>query len=612
MCKSSGNIKFDHKHFIQTLTHAPGVYRLLNIKGELLYIGKAKDLKKRVATYFSKKQQSPRIAKVASQTANVEITITNTEAEALLLENNLIKQHRPRYNILLRDDKSYPYIFISSNHRYPQITFHRGRRNKAGKYFGPYASAGATRNALGLLQKIFKTRQCDDSFFNHRRRPCLQHQINRCSAPCVGLIDEDVYGNEIKSAIEFLEGKSHRLINRYVQGMNKAADTLDYEKAADFRNKIELLRKISEQQYVSLDSGNVDVIAIQSAGDIASVQVFNIRAGVNLGNKSYFPRLPESVPPEKILAAFIGQYYLTHAIPKEIISSHQPVDAVLLQKMLSTKAGKNVSIICSPRSKRAQWLSIAKKNAATTLQGKLASKASLIGRFEALQEELELEFLPMRIECFDVSHTRGESTVASCVVFEQTGPVKDDYRRFNVEAIKAGDDYAAIHQALTRRYTRLKKSEGKFPDILLVDGGRGQVNKASEVMHELQVEGIQVIGIAKGIERRPGHETLFFSDDRKPLNLTAHSLALRLIQQIRDEAHRFAIAGHRRRRTKSRMTSPLEGITGLGPKRRQNLLKYFGGMRGVTQAGEEEIAKVPGISKGLAQAIYQQMHLFRN
>ena len=597
---------------MQTLTHAPGVYRLLGVKGELLYVGKAKDLKKRVATYFSKERQSPRIAKMTSQTANVEITITNTEAEALLLENNLIKRYRPRYNILLRDDKSYPYIFISSNHRYPQISFHRGSRNKAGKYFGPYTNVGAARNALGLLQKVFKVRQCDDSFFNHRNRPCLQYQIDRCSAPCVGRIDEATYGGEIESAVEFLEGKSHRLIDRYVQDMNKAADALNYEKAAGFRDKIELLRKISEQQYVSSSSGNVDVIAIQSEGEVASVQVFNIRAGMNLGNKSYFPRLPEPLPPAKALTAFIGQYYLTHTIPKEIISSHRPVDAVPLQEMLGAKAGKSVSITYSPRGKRAQWLEIARKNAAIALQGKLVSKASLIRRFETLEKELELEFLPTRIECFDVSHTRGESTVASCVVFEQTGPVKDDYRRFNVEAIKAGDDYAAIHQALTRHYTRLKKGEGRFPDILFIDGGRGQVSTANEAIHELQVEGVQVIGIAKGAGRRPGRETLFFSDGRKPLSLGARSLALHLIQQLRDEAHRFAITGHRKRRAKSRVISPLEDITGLGPKRRQSLLKYFGGMRGVARAGEEELAKVPGISRGLAQAIYRKVHLFGN
>lgn len=612
MNKPGGDTAFEHKQFIQTLTHDPGVYRLINAEGKLLYVGKAKSLKKRVATYFSKSHQSPRIAKMVLQTADIEITITNTEAEALLLENNLIKKHRPRYNILLRDDKSYPYIFISSGHKYPQITFHRGSRSKEGRYFGPYASAGAARSALGLLQKVFKVRQCDDYFFNHRSRPCLQHQIDRCSAPCVGFIDENKYGNEIDAAIEFLEGNSRQLIERYVQNMSKAAANLDYEKAADLRDKIELLRKISEQQYVSAENGNVDVIAIQSEGEVACVQVFNIRAGVNLGNKSYFPRLPEPTQPEKTLTSFMGQYYLTHAIPEDIISSHKPDDAGLLQEMLSTKAGKNVSIVCSPRSKRAQWLDIAKKNVTTALQGKLTSRAGLMQRFEALQEELALEFLPVRIECFDVSHTRGEATVASCVVFEQTGPIKGDYRRFNIRNIKAGDDYEAIHQALVRRYTRLKKGEGKLPDILLIDGGRGQVSRANEAIHELQIEGVQIIGVAKGEGRRPGREKLIFAACKKPVNLAEHSLALHLIQQIRDEAHRFAITSHRKRRAKSRIVSPLENITGLGPKRRQSLLKYFGGIRGVTRAGEGELAKVPGISKNLAKAIYQEVHLSKS
>ncbi len=604
--------KFDHKRFMRTLTHNPGVYRMLSVEGKLLYVGKAKSLKKRVATYFSKSQQSPRIAKMLEQTTNVEITITNTEAEALLLENNLIKEHRPRYNILLRDDKSYPYIFISSKHKYPQITFYRGNRSKAGRYFGPYASAGAARNALNQLQKVFKVRQCDDYFFNHRSRPCLQHQIDRCSAPCVGFIGEENYRNDIESAIEFLEGNSHQLINRYVQIMDAASAKLDFEKAANYRDKIELLRKVSEQQYVSANDGNVDIVAVKSEGELACVQVFNIRAGVNLGNKSYFPNLPEPTSPEKILTAFLGQYYLTHAIPEEIISSHQPDDAKLLQEMLSNRVGKNVSIVYSPRSKRARWLDIANKNVTSAFQSKLASKAGHMQRFEALQDELNLGFVPTRIECFDVSHTSGEATVASCVVYEQDGPLKSDYRRFNVNGVKPGDDYAAMYQALTRRYTRLKKGEGKLPDILLIDGGKGQVSKAQEVIDELQVKGVKIIGVAKGMERRPGYETLVFPNTKKTINLAEHSLALHLIQQIRDEAHRFAITSHRKRRAKKRITSPLENIEGLGPKRRQNLLKYFGGMRGVTRAGVEELAKVPGISKNLAKIIYQEMHATGN
>ena len=602
------DLKLDPKQFIKTLPQNPGVYRMLDANEKYLYVGKAKNLKKRVSTYFSKNQSSARIAKMLSQTCDVEIVVTNTEAEALLLENNLIKQHRPRYNILLRDDKSYPYIYISTEHNFPQITFYRGSRKKSGRYFGPYASVNSARYALNLLQKVFKVRQCDDYFFSHRSRPCLQHQIERCSAPCVGLINKEDYKSDIDSAIEFLDGNSDRLIERFVQRMDQASRALDYENAAEYRDKIGMLREVSEQQYVSGDAGNVDILAVQSEGDVACVQVFNIRAGVNLGNKGYFPKLPEITKPEKILTAFLGQYYLTHIIPEEIITSHQPDDAELLKLMLSNKLGKKIEIVHAPRSKRAKWLEIAKKNVTTALKTKLATKAGLIQRYEALQEELGLEFMPSRMECFDVSHTQGEATVASCVVFEQEGAIKSDYRKFNIEGIEPGDDYAALQQALTRRYTRLKKGEGKLPDILFIDGGKGQVARAKEVLQELQVEGVKIIGVAKGVERRVGYETLISADNNSNIQLEEHSLALHLIQQIRDEAHRFAITSHRKRRNKKRTLSPLENIEGLGPKRRQNLLKYFGGIRGVSKAGEEELAKVPGISKNLAKVIYQEMH----
>lgn len=602
------NLKFDPKQFVKTLPQDPGVYRMLDEKDKYLYVGKAKNLKKRVSTYFSKNQPSARIARMLSYTCNVEIVITNTEADALLLENNLIKEHRPRYNILLRDDKSYPYIYISSKHKYPQITFYRGSRKKSGRYFGPYTSVNAARYALNLLQKVFKVRQCDDYFFSHRSRPCLQHQIERCSAPCVGYIDEVSYKNDIDAAMEFLDGNSDQLIERFVQKMDIASADLNYEKAASYRDKIGMLREITEQQYVSTETGNVDSIAVQCEGEVACVQVFNIRSGVNLGNKSYFPKVPEVLGEEKILSAFLGQYYLTHIIPEEIITSHRPDDVDVLKVMLSNKLGKKIEIIHSPRSKRARWLALAKKNVITALKTKLATKAGLAQRYEALQEALQLEYMPTRMECFDVSHTQGEATVASCVVFEQEGAVKSDYRKFNIEGIEPGDDYAAMHQALTRRYTRLKKGEGKLPDILFIDGGKGQVSKAKEALQELQVEGVKIIGVAKGVERRAGEETLIFADGSPEIHLDEHSLALHLIQQIRDEAHRFAITSHRKRRSKKRMHSPLENIEGLGPKRRQNLLKYFGGIRGVSKAGEEELAKVPGISKNLAKAIYQEMH----
>ncbi len=608
MTDSQNQAKFDHKSYLETLTNSAGVYRMLNSEGKFLYVGKAKNLKKRVATYFSKNQSSPRIAKMVSETCDMEITITNTEAEALLLENNLIKQFRPRYNILLRDDKTYPHIYISSEHKFPQITFHRGNKRKPGKYFGPYTSVGAARNALGVLQKVFKVRPCDDYFFNHRSRPCLQHQIERCSAPCVDYIDEDTYRSDINSAIEFLEGNSQQLIDRFIQEMDTASERMDYEKAAGLRDKISQLRKVSEQQYISAEQGDVDVIAVKCEGEMACVQVFTIRNGINLGNKSYFPNLPEASSEETVLHAFIGQFYLNHAIPDEIICSHSPDDVVILQQMLSDKKGKKSEINSAPRSVRSRWLAIATKNAAAALQAKLASKAGIQQRFEALQDELQIDFIPVRLECFDVSHTQGEATVASCVVFGLEGPIKNEYRRFNIKGITAGDDYAALQQALRRRYTRLKKGEGKIPDILFIDGGKGQVNIAQDVINELQIKGVLIIGIAKGVERRAGNESIIFANSNKIIQLNEHSIASHLIQQVRDEAHRFAITSHRKQRAKKRMQSPLEGIPGLGPKRRQSLLKYFGGMQGISRAAEEELAKVPGISKNLAKIIYQEVH----
>ena len=598
----------NHRRLVQTLAASPGVYRMLDANEKLLYVGKAKNLKKRVAAYFSRSQQSLRISKMLAQTERIETTVTNTESEALLLENNLIKRHRPRYNILLKDDKSYPYIFISTSHAFPQIAFHRGNHAKTGKYFGPYASAGAAREALSILQKVFKVRQCDDYFFNHRNRPCLQYQIDRCSAPCVGLIDSDSYCKEVLAAVEFLDGNSDSLIASYVKEMDHASTDLDYEKAAQYRDKIELLRAVSEQQYVSSQKGDVDIVAVALEGQVACVQIFNIRAGVNLGNKCFFPKLPGVMREEEVIAAFIGQYYLAHSVPEEIFVSHRPSDTKVLLEVLSNKAEKSVSIVCSPRSERARWLDIAKKNAVAGLHGKMASKAGFMQRFEAIQEELGLDCMPVRIECFDVSHISGEATVASCVVFEQEGPVKSDYRCFHIRGTKSCDDYAAMHQALIRHYTRLKQVDGKLPDILLIDGGKGQVGEAVAVLNELQVENVIIIGVTKAAGRRTGSEALIFADTGKVVHLPENSLALHLIQQIRNEAHRFAITGHRKRRARNKTTSPLEHIAGVGPKRRQNLLKHFGGMRGINRAGVEELAKVPGISLSLAEAVYQKVH----
>lgn len=605
---AAGPAAFDAKAYLKHLTTRPGVYRMLGAAGEVLYVGKAKDLKRRVSSYFSGRPQSPRIASMVSQVHDIAVTVTNTEAEALLLENNLIKEHRPRYNVLLRDDKSYPYIYVSTEERFPRLGFHRGARNQRGRYFGPYPSAGAVRETLNLLQKLFRVRQCEDSFFQNRSRPCLQYQIKRCTAPCVGLVDEAAYRADVEHAIQFLEGKSEAVIGDSVQRMEAASARLDFEEAAHYRDQIEKLRKISASQYVAGEEGDVDIIAAGLASGVACVQVFFIRGGHNLGNKTFFPTLPGEVAEPELLAAFLGQYYLAREIPSQILVSHVPEDQAVLEEMLSMKRGRRVSIAANVRGERARWLDLARRNVEHALSAQLATQANQRHRYEALQEALDLEAVPARMECFDISHTSGEATVASCVVFDQEGPVKSDYRRFNIEGIAPGDDYAAMRQALTRRYTRLKQGEGKIPDILFIDGGRGQLRQAEEVLEELQVQGVTLVGVAKGEERRPGLETLILSGRVAPTILPASSPALHLVQQIRDEAHRFAITGHRQRRAKARTQSPLQDIPGLGPKRRQSLLQRFGGLRGVSAAGIEELAKVPGISKQLAQRIYDSLH----
>ncbi len=599
---------FDVGRFLATLTHRPGVYRMLDARGKHLYVGKAKDLKRRVSSYFQRTGHGPRIQAILAQTHHVEVTVTDTEAEALLLENNLIKGYQPRYNVLLRDDKSYPYIYVSMDQDYPRLSFHRGGRRGKGRYFGPYASAGAVRDTLSLLQKLFKLRQCEDSFCRNRTRPCLQYQIDRCTAPCVGYVDRDEYQTSAQHAIKFLEGKTDEVIDELVTRMESASAQLEFEQAAVYRNRIETLRRVTERQYVSGEQGDVDIVAVKLEHGISGVQVFNIRAGQNLGNRSYFPQAPSDTGAEALLTAFMGQYYLNRNIPAEIIVSHRPADCVTLAGMLSAKRGQRVTIRHGVRGPRARWLDIAKRNVVHAIQVRMASKAGMEKRLEALQDELELEVAPQRMECFDISHTLGEATVASCVVFDAEGPVKSDYRRFNIEGIEPGDDYAGMRQALTRRYTRVKAGEGKLPDVLLIDGGKGQVRQAVEVLEELQVPGVIVIGVAKGEGRRPGLERLILNDRGAPVILPASSLALLLVQQIRDEAHRFAITGHRQRRAKRRTTSTLEGIAGLGPRRRQSLLKHFGGVRGVERAGVEDLSRVRGISKALAQDIYDAFH----
>ncbi|AOU98001.1 excinuclease ABC subunit C [Acidihalobacter yilgarnensis] len=600
---------FDSAGFLKNLTHRPGVYRMLGVDQELLYVGKAKDLKKRVTSYFRNRLSSPRIRAMVAQIQSMEVTVTHTEAEALLLENNLIKAHHPRYNVLLRDDKSYPYIFVSQGNGYPRIGFHRGPRKSLGRYFGPYPSAQAVRETLSTLQRLFRVRQCEDSFFANRSRPCLQYQIKRCTAPCVGFIEPMDYQGDIARAIQFLEGRSSDLINELVGEMEQASAVLAFERAARYRDQIDTLRQISERQYVSSDNGgDIDLVALARAGDNACVQVFCIRGGRNLGNKALYPKIPADIEAAEAIQAFLEQYYLDRDTPAEIIVTPPPSEADILAEVLSAQVSRRVVITSAVRGQRARWLSLAAQNAEQALHARQAGRANVTHRLEALQAVLALDQAPARIECFDISHTRGEAAVASCVVFGTEGAVKSDYRRFNIEGITPGDDYAAMHQALTRRYSRLKSSDGAMPDVLLIDGGRGQVHEAERVLEELQINDVVIVGITKGEGRRPEFDTLTLSRHGPPVRLPSHHLALHLVQQIRDEAHRFAISGHRQRRTKARTTSPLQSIPGLGPKRRQQVLMHFGGLRGIARAGIEELAKAPGISRRLAEQIYEHFH----
>jgi excinuclease ABC subunit C len=599
---------FDVKAFLKTLTQRPGIYRMLNDKGEIIYIGKAKNLKNRVSSYFRNQNASPKQQAMVAKVAGIEVTVTHTEGEALLLESQLIKRHKPRYNISLRDDKTYPYVFISSFHDFPQITFHRGAKKRKGQYFGPYPSASAVKETLQLLQKIFPVRQCEDSYYNSRSRPCLQHQIERCTAPCVGLIDKASYKTDLDNSILYLEGQGGLLIDRLVAKMETASNQLEFEQAAAYRDQIFRLRAVIESQCVEGERGDVDIIACASKGDVACVQVFFIRNGQNLGNRQFYPKMGEDNDPAQILQAFISQYYLDKAAPQELIVSHALPETALLIEVLSAQAKRQVAISSNVRGERQKWLQMALTNADNALQTKLADKQGLYARFVSLQQELGCTEVPKRLECFDISHTQGAQTVASCVVFDREGPVKSDYRRFNIEGVTGGDDYAAIHQAVFRRFKRLKQGEHIAPDILLIDGGKGQVAEAKKALAELQINNVMIVGVSKGPDRKAGMEKIILPDQDQPLDVTPNAAALLLIQHIRDEAHRFAITGHRQRRGKAQNKSVLEDIAGLGPKRRQLLLKQFGGLQGVSGASVDALASIEGISRQLAQRIYDTFH----
>ena len=603
-------LAFDHVAFLKTVTNRPGVYRMFDADDTVLYVGKAKNLKKRLSSYFRNTGVSAKTAALISHTHSITVTVTHTEGEALLLESNLIKEFSPRYNVLMRDDKSYPYIYVSDTLAYPGIEVHRGARKRPGRYLGPYPNVTAVRETIHLLQSTFKIRSCEDSVFRNRSRPCLQYQIKRCSAPCVGYISEQAYGIDIKHAMLFLAGKSTQIINELVEAMEKAAAKRNFEKAATYRDQIQHLQAVAERQYVSGDQGNIDILACASEAGQACVQVFYVRNGLSLGNRSYFPKLPEAMPPEQVLAAFIPQFYLSRDMPSEIILANPPdeEEVELLEQVLSENAGHKVSLRHRVRGERARWQAMAQENAVNALVARMASRSGLMKRFENLQTILELDNLPLRLECFDISHTMGEATIASCVVFTPEGPLKSDYRRYNIKDITPGDDYAAMKQALSRRYRKSDNQEQKLPEVLFIDGGKGQLRQAIEVMDELELRGILLVGVAKGEGRKAGLEKLVFGDGRSEKYLGIESPALNLILQVRDEAHRFAISGHRAQRGKKRSESPLEAIPGLGPKRRQTLLKYYGGLQGITRAGVADLAKIPGINKKLAQQIYDQFH----
>lgn len=600
---------FDAKSFLANLTHRPGVYRMLNTKHKVLYVGKARDLKKRVSSYFNRNQTVPKTAALMQQVDYVEVTVTNTEAEALILEYNLIKRHKPRFNVILRDDKSYPYIYVSTRHKFPRLQFHRGARKGKGRYFGPYPSTSAVRQTLNQLQKLFMVRQCQDSFFKNRSRPCLQYQIKRCTAPCVGLISREQYAVDIDAAIDFLDGKNQAVVATFVKRMEEASARQDYEQAARYRDQIARLKEVEARQLVTRTANkDLDILGFASNGALHVVTILMIRNGAIVGSRDYYPRLAGETDRAKILNGFVAQYYLGRDVPAEIILEAQIEDAALLQDELSERAGRKVAIKHNVRGDRQRWLEMARTNAEQGLNLKVASNATIERQFAALSKFLDTEAPIERIECFDVSHTSGEATVASCVVFNTAGPLKSDYRRFNLTPESAGDDYAGMREALQRRYTRVKKGEVPMPDVLFVDGGKGQLAEAIKVLQEMELDWLQVVAVAKGRARRPGAEQLFVPGRKSALTLPADSPALLLIQQIRDEAHRFAITGHRQRRAKARKKSRLEDIPGLGPKRRRELLRQFGGLQGVIGAGIDDLTKVRGISRTLAESIYNDLH----
>jgi excinuclease ABC subunit C len=600
--------QFDAKEYVGSLPRRPGVYRMYGASGELLYVGKARNLKDRVGTYFNPSNLMPKVQALVQQIAAIEVTVTNSEAEALLLEYNLIKEHKPRFNVVLRDDKSFPYIHLCSDHEFPRLAFYRGPRNLPGRYFGPFPNAGAVRETLQGLQKLFLIRNCRDTFFANRSRPCLQHQIGRCSAPCVGLITAATYAQDVDAAVKVLEGRSEEVNAQLEARMEQAAGELQFERAAQIRDQLAALKRIQAQQIVTAEAErDADVLALVGEPGDYAVSVMLVRGGRNLGTTSYFPRATLAEP-EEALASFLLQYYSNQEPPAEVLVSRELSDADSLTQVLSERSGHAVKVRRPVRGISARWIELAEENATQSLRMRVAQRQGVEEMLASLADELELPELPGRIECFDISHTGGEGTVASCVVFGPEGPLKKEYRRFNITGITPGDDYGALRQALERRYTRIRDGEVPAPDLLLIDGGAGQVSEVHEVLTALGFGDVMLVGVAKGPDRRPGQERLFIHGAAAPRVLEPHAPALRLIQRVRDEAHRFAITGHRRKRARRYSESVLEAVPGLGPAKRRALLKHFGGLQGVMRAGMAEFAQVAGIGAALARSIYDHLH----
>jgi excinuclease ABC subunit C len=600
---------FDPKAFLKQLTTRPGIYQMYDAENVLLYVGKAKNLKNRVASYFRASGLNTKTILLVSKISDIQVTVTSTETDALLLEHNLIKQHKPYYNILLKDDKSYPYIFVSSEEDFPRIAIHRGAKRKKGHYYGPYPSAGAVRESLHFLQKVFQVRQCEDSYFKNRSRPCLQFQIGRCSGPCVGKVSGADYNLQVERTVLFLNGKSQRLMSDLADDMEEASKGLDFEKAAEYRDQISHLQHVQSDQSIEGVRGDLDIVCAALQAGKACVQVLFVRAGRVLGSKSYFPILQLEITTAEVISGFLPQFYIgSHDLPSEIIVNAMPEDGEVIQQAFSDYAHRKVKLLSQVRSNKARWKKLAAQTAEQNLLARLAERNTSTQRLRELQEVLELDTLPTRMECFDISHSSGEATVASCVVFDNEGPRKSDYRKFNIEGIIGGDDYAAMEQALTRRFKRLKQGEGKSPDILFIDGGKGQVGQATAVLDKLGLTGIEVIGVAKGEGRKAGLETLIMASTDEKINLPSSSPALHLVQHIRDEAHRFAISAHRMQRDKRRKTSVMELIPGVGVKRRRELLRFFGGLQGIQGASVDELKKVPTINAKLALDIYEYFH----